>query len=346
MTNSERVFSGMGPTGRLHIGHYHGALKNWSSLQRRHACFFMIADMAALTTLYDSIDVIQSSIWEMLVDWLAAGVDPEKATIFVQSRVPAQVELAWLLGMSTPLSRLQEIPAYQEKISKLQGKDLLTLGFLADPVMQAADILAYKATQIPVGADQIEHLRIAEEIAMRFNTLYGQRHPKGPRDIFPQPQPLLTEQSRLPGLDGEKMSKSYGNAIFLRSPASVIAEKVQGMTVARVGERTPTAPDACSVFKFHRVYSTPSTCDTVDKECRTGKLHCSDCKKPLIHSICEEQQPMHERAERYLVKPSLLTDILDSGCDTARAAAGATLTEVRGVMGLDCFSPNLTVSLE
>ncbi|WP_249384083.1 tryptophan--tRNA ligase [Chitinivorax sp. B] len=339
MSIENRVFSGMGPTGRLHIGHYHGALKNWCHLQHQHTCFFMIADMAALTTLYDSIDVIQNSIWEMLVDWLAAGVDPEKATIFIQSRVPAQVELAWLLGMSTPIPWLQEIPAYKEKLAKLQGKNLQTLGFLADPVMQAADILAYKATQIPVGADQVEHLRVAGEIAHRFNALYGQRHPQGPHDILPQPQPLLTEQSQLPGLDGEKMSKSYGNAIFLRSSASLIAEKVQGMAVARDNVHVPGNPNACPVFKFHRVYSPRTTCDSVEHACRSGRLNCGDCKQPLVQSITEEQNPMRERAEPFLAKPSLLKDIVDAGCDKARAIAETTLVEVREIMGLSYRMP-------
>lgn len=334
MNNENRVFSGMGPTGRLHLGHYHGALKNWCRLQHQHACFFMIADMAALTTLYESIDVIQNSIWEMLVDWLAAGIDPEKATIFIQSRVPAQVELAWLLGMNTPITWLQEIPAYKEKLTKLQGKNLQTLGFLADPVMQAADILAYKATQIPVGADQVEHLRVAGEIAQRFNALYGQRHPQGPRDILLQPQPLLTEQSQLPGLDGEKMSKSYGNAIFLRSPASVVTDKVQGMTVARQNPQKPGNPNACPVFKFHRVYSSQAICDSVEQRCLSGKLSCGDCKQPLVRAITEEQQPMRERAEPFLAKPSLLKDIVDAGCERARVIAEATLVEVREIMGL------------
>lgn len=342
MINDNCVFSGMGPTGRLHIGHYHGVLKNWISLQNLHTCYFMIADVAALTTLYDSTETIQSSIWEMLVDWLAAGVDPEKATIFVQSRVPAQVEMAWLLGMSTPLSWLQEIPAYREKLSKLQGKSLLTLGFLADPVMQAGDILAYKATQVPVGADQVEHLRVAGEIAKRFNTLYGPRHPKGLGEILFPPRALLTEQPQLPGLDGQKMSKSYGNAIFLRSSPSVIAEKVQGMTVARTDKQGPGVPEVCPVFKFHQVYSPTSFYSTVEQECRKGRLRCGECKQPLVQAIVEEQRPMHERAEPYLAKPSLLQDIVDLGCEKARAVAESTLGEVRGVMGLDYSLSRIT----
>lgn len=294
----------------------------------------MIADLAALTTLYDSVQIVNNSVWEVLLDWLAAGVEPEKATIFIQSRVPVQMELAWLLGMTTPISSLQEIRAYKEKLAKLQEKRLLTLGFLADPVMQAADILAYKATLIPVGADQVEHLRLAGEIAQRFNTLYCKKLPLGQQSILPEPKPLLTEEAQLPGVDGEKMSKSDGNAIFMRCAPVTIVEKVQGMAVARANGQGGGTPSTCPVFKFHRVYSSSSVCKSIEQDCPNGKIRCEDCKQPLADAIIREQEPMHERAEQYLANPSLLMDIVDHGCDKARAVAGSTMTEVRELMGI------------
>lgn len=340
--STDRVLSGMGPTGRLHLGHYHGVLKNWCELQNQHDCYFMIADLAALTTHYEKRDVIKNNIWEMLVDWLAAGIEPEKATIFIQSRVPEHNELAWLLGMNTPLEWLQNIPAYQEKISKLQGTDLSTYGFLGDPVMQAADILIYRANLVPVGADQIDHLKLSSMISARFNQLYGDTKKGMSAIILPQPKPKLTDQPSLPGLDGDKMSKSYGNAIFLRSTAETIEEKVLGMTVAKSSAKDPGDPNICPVYKFHEVYSSKLACSDIYSECLSGKLNCNDCKKPLIKAIVQEQIPMFDRAELFLSSPEYLVDVVNEGCLKARSAAKETLLEVRDAMGLNYDQPVFT----
>lgn len=340
--NAERVLSGMGPTGRLHLGHYHGVLKNWCELQNQHECYFMVADLAALTTHYEKRDIIKNNIWEMLIDWLAAGVDPEKATIFIQSRVPEHNELAWLLGMNTPLEWLQNIPAYQEKISKLQGTNLSTFGFLGDPVMQASDILIYRASLVPVGADQVDHLKLSSMIAARFNQLYGNTTKGKSATIFPQPRPKLTDQPSLPGLDGDKMSKSYGNAIFLRSTAHTVEEKVLGMTVAKSSSGDPGDPNTCPVYKFHEVYSSKLACGDIYSECLGGKLSCNDCKKPLIKAIVQEQNSMLNRAEPFLSSPEYLVDVVNEGCLKARSTAKATLLEVRDAMGLNYDPPTFT----
>ena len=334
--NTDIVLSGMGPTGRLHLGHYHGALKNWCALQESQASLFMIADLAALTTHYESRDVIKKNIWEMLVDWLAAGINPEKATIFIQSRVPEHAELAWLLGMMFPVAWLENMPAYQEKITKLSGKNLSTFGFLGDPVMQAADILLYKASAIPVGADQVDHLHLTREIAKRFNRLYSDRA----IDILPEPQPYLTSGASLPGIDGDKMSKSYGNAIFMRSTLPEIEERVGRMATARQLAQTPVDPTLCPVFKFHKVYSSSSDCTTISQSCQSGLLSCEDCKQPLVGAINSEQAPIRQRAEKFLQDPDQLVDIVEEGCSKARKVAQETLFEVREVMGLHYQRPN------
>ncbi len=337
--NRNRVLSGMGPTGRLHIGHYHGVLKNWCELQDQHDCYFMIADLAALTTHYEHCDVIKNNIWDMLVDWLAAGVDPEKATLFIQSRVPEHNELAWLLGMSTPLEWLQNIPAYKEKISKLSSSNLSTYGFLGDPVMQAADILIYRANWVPVGADQVDHLTLASNIAGRFNGLYGESTQGENNIILPKPLPKLTDQPSLPGLDGDKMSKSYGNAIFLRSDENTIRNKVESMTACGCGKLEPCQPDTCPILKFHQVYSSAATNNEIKVACMNSEFHCGDFRQSLVEAIIKEQTPMLERAEPFLTSPKLLVEIINEGCLKARISAKATLEEVRDAMGLTYQAP-------
>ena len=395
---SERVLSGMRPTGALHIGHYHGALKNWVRLQDRYSCFFFVADWHALTTAYDEVDVIGKNIWNMLIDWLAAGLDPERSTIFIQSRVIEHAELALLLGMTTPLGWLERVPTYKDQIEKLAHKDLTTYGFLGYPLMQSADILIYRSHFVPVGEDQVPHVEITREIARRFNHLFGRepefetkvkaavaRLGKGDartfellkkrygeqgdsdsleegrmllanakslgsadrerllgyltgsqRQILVEPAALLTESPKVPGLDGTKMSKSYGNALGMREDPAAVTKKIRTMPTdpARVRRDDPGDPEKCPVWALHKIYSNAETRDWVVKGCTTAGIGCLDCKQPLIDAILKEQQPIRERAQRYLDQPSLLRDIVDAGCDKARATARETMREVRDAMGL------------
>jgi tryptophanyl-tRNA synthetase len=394
----ERVLSGMRPTGAMHIGHYHGALKNWIRLQESYECFFFVADWHALTTVYDEIDVIGRSVWEMLIDWLAAGLDPERSTIFLQSRVIEHAELSLLLGMTTPLGWLERVPTYKDQIEKLAHKDLTTYGFLGYPLMQAADILIYRAHHVPVGEDQVPHVELTREVARRFNHLFGREpghedkinaaiaklgksdgrtfellrkrygeqgdvdsleegrtllahaaslggadrerllgHLSGTqRQILVEPGALLTESPRLPGLDGTKMSKSYGNTLSMREEPAVLTKKLRAMTTdpARVRRTDPGDPQKCPVWSLHQVYSNEATQAWVVEGCTTAGIGCLDCKQPLIDAIIAEQQPIRERAQRYLDQPALLRDIVDAGCDRARAVARETMQEVRQAMGL------------
>ncbi len=395
---TERVLSGMRPTGDLHIGHYHGALKNWVRLQEDYECFFFVADWHALTTVYDEIDVIGRSVWDMLIDWLAAGLDPERSTIFAQSRVIEHAELSLLLGMTTPLGWLERVPTYKDQIEKLSHKDLTTYGFLGYPLMQAADILIYRAHHVPVGEDQVPHVELTREVARRFNHLFGREpdaaakikasvarlgradaktfellkkrygeqgdaaaldegrrlvaaagslgaadrerllgHLAGtPRQVLVEPDALLTESPRLPGIDGGKMSKSYGNAIGLREDPAVVTKKIRGMVTdpARVRRTDPGDPAKCPVWQLHKVYSDAATREWVVAGCTTAGIGCLDCKQPVIDAILREQEPFRERAQPYLDHPQRVRDVLDAGCDRARVVARETMNDVRQAMGL------------
>ena len=396
---SERVLSGMRPTGALHLGHYHGVLKNWVKLQAEYPCFFFVADWHALTTHYETPDVIQNSVWEMVIDWLAAGVDPSQATLFIQSKVPEHAELFLLLSMGTPFGWLERVPTYKDQIEKLREKDLQTYGFLGYPLLQAADILIYRAQHVPVGEDQIPHVEMTREVARRFNYLYGreagfeekaleaakklggkrtklyleartayqekgddealeqaqailheaQSLSMGDRErlfgylegarkiILVEPQALLTEASKMPGLDGQKMSKSYGNTISLREDAQSITKKVKTMPTdpARIRRTDTGNPKNCPVWELHLVYSDQNTRDWAENGCKTAGIGCLECKEPLIQSILKEQQPMLERAQQYLDDPSLLRALIADGCDKARKTAQETMRDVREAMGLD-----------
>ncbi len=393
----DTVLSGMRPTGALHLGHYHGALKNWAQLQHRHRCLFFVADWHALTTHYESPEAIQQHTVDMVIDWLAAGVDPQHATLFVQSRVLEHAELFLLLGMGTPLAWLERVPTYKDQIANLNDRDLLTYGFLGYPLLQAADILIYRARWVPVGADQVPHIEMSREIARRFNALYGRdaeievrarlaaaklddeqrtqlqrlrraadqdgeldkreaaraliaasalsRAEKdalraqldgGRRTILREPEALLTPESKLPGLDGRKMSKSYGNAIAIREQRGSVETKVRRMPTdpARVRRSDAGDPARCPVWQFHLAYSDDTTRNWVQRGCTSAGIGCLECKQPVTDAILREQQPMLERAQPYLDQPALVRDILDDGCDRARAAARETMVEVRDAMGL------------
>ncbi len=396
---SDRVLSGMRPTGRMHIGHYHGALKNWVRLQNEYECLYFVADWHALTTHYEEPGIIAESVWEMVVDWLAAGLNPNQATIFVQSQVPEHAELSLLLGMITPVGWLERVPTYKDQQQRLADKDLSTFGFLGYPLMQGADILIYRANLVPVGEDQVSHLELVRELARRFNHIYG-REPgfeekakaavkklgsrkarryqelraafqeKGDeqaleaarqllndtqnlslgdrerlfgylegarRVILPEPQPLLTETPKVPGLDGQKMSKSYGNAIWLREDPAEVTKKIRTMQTdpARVRRSDPGNPELCPVWSLHRIYSNQATQDWAWQGCTTAGIGCLDCKQPVIDAVIAEQAPMRERAQRYLDDPALVRNIVADGCERARRLAEETMRDVRAAMGLD-----------
>ncbi|MCA1323096.1 tryptophan--tRNA ligase [Herbaspirillum sp. alder98] len=394
----DRVVSGMRPTGALHLGHYHGALKNWVRLQSEQPCLFFVADWHALTTHYDDPSVIETSTWEMVIDWLASGVDPSQATLFIQSRVPEHAELHLLLSMATPLGWLERVPTYKDQQEKLADRDLATYGFLGYPLLQAADVLIYRASSVPVGEDQVPHVEVMREIARRFNHLYGKEkgfeekaraatkklgskrarlylelrtqfqeqgddealeqakamlddaqnlsmidrerlfgYLEGSRKlILSEPQALLTEAARLPGLDGAKMSKSYGNAIGLREEADSVTRKVRTMPTdpQRVRRSDAGEPDKCPVWQFHLVYSPPEVQQWVQQGCRSAGIGCLECKQPVIDAILHEQQPMLERAQPYLDDPSLVRAIVADGCEKARRLAQETMRDVREAMGL------------
>ena len=393
----------MRPTGAMHLGHYHGALKNWVRLQNEHECFFFVADWHALTTHYEDREVIEKTVYDMVVDWLAAGLDPDKATIFIQSRLPEHAELFTLLAMGTPLGWLERVPTYKDQIEKLRDRDLATYGFLGYPLLQAADILIYKATYVPVGEDQSSHVELTREVARRFNHLYG-RAPSfeadvaaalaklakddaryfdkqrkafgetgaaealargeavvrraaaqvagwsdadtelllghlhgGGKSILVEPQALHTEVLRLPGVDGTKMSKSYGNAILMRDDPETVTKKVRGMMTdpARVRRTDPGDPEKCPVWSFHKVYSDEATREWVVKGCTSAGIGCLDCKQPVIDAIVQEQQPWRERAESLLADPKKVHWIVEMGTERARTVARQTMKDVRGAMGLD-----------
>jgi tryptophanyl-tRNA synthetase len=395
---SDRVLSGMRPTGRMHIGHYHGALKNWLRLQEEYDCLYFAADWHALTTHYETPERIEDSVWEMFIDWLAAGINPTRSTIFIQSRVVEHAELTLLLGMMAPVGWLERVPTYKEQQQKLADRDLTTFGFLGYPVMQAADILIYRANMVPVGEDQVSHLELVRELARRFNHIYGreadfeekaraaikklgskrakryaqlrtafqeqgdqaaletahemldeaQNLALGDRErlfgylegsrrvILPEPHPLLTDSPKVPGTDGQKMSKSYDNAIFLREDPATITTKVRTMQTdpARVHRSDPGTPEKCPVWSLHQIYSDQATRDWAHNGCTTAGIGCLDCKQPVIDAIIAEQRPLHERAQKYLDDPSLVRAIVADGCERARKLAEETMRDVRDAMGL------------
>jgi len=394
----QRVLSGMRPTGKLHLGHYHGVLKNWVELQHEYDCFFFVADWHALTTHYENPFMIEQSVYDMVIDWLAAGVNPGSSTMFIQSMVPEHAELHLLLSMMTPLGWLERVPTYKDQQEKLKEKDLATYGFLGYPLLQSADILVYRAGLVPVGADQVAHVELTREVARRFNHLYGkdpgyeeqaeaaikkmgkksaklyrnlqkrfqeqgddealataraliidqQNISLGDRErllgfiegggkvILPEPQPLLTASSKMPGLDGQKMSKSYGNTIGLREAPDDVDQKIRKMQTdpQRVRLTDPGDPDKCPVWNLHEVYSDEGVKNWVREGCQSAGIGCLDCKKPLIEKVLEEQRPLHERARQYEENPELVKSIISEGSERARDAAKATLEEVRKVMGL------------
>jgi len=395
---ADRVLSGMRPTGRMHIGHYHGALKNWIRLQEEYECLYFAADWHALTTHYDETEAISDTVWEMFVDWLAAGLDPTRATLFIQSQVPEHAELTLLLGMISPVGWLERVPTYKDQQQRLADRDLSNYGFLGYPVMQSADILIYRANMVPVGEDQVSHIELTREIARRFNHIYGQEpgfedkakaavkklgakkakrynelraafQEKGDeaalatardlledtqnlslgdrerlfgwlegarRVILPEPQPLLTEAPKVPGLDGQKMSKSTGNAIFLREEPAEVTRKIRTMQTdpARVRRSDPGNPEACPVWPLHKIYSDQATRDWVWQGCTTAGIGCLECKQPVIDAILKEQAPMHERAQKYLDDPQLVRNIVADGCEKAKRLAAETMRDVREAMGL------------
>jgi tryptophanyl-tRNA synthetase len=398
-----RVLSGMRPTGAMHLGHYHGALKNWVRLQDDYESFHFVADWHALTTHYEERNVMSKYVYEMVVDWIASGLDPEKVTIFVQSRVLEHAELFTLLAMGTPLGWLERVPTYKDQIEKLKDRDLATYGFLGYPLLQAADILIYKPAFVPVGEDQASHVELTREVARRFNHLYGRAvnhaeliaatitklskddaryfekqrkafqesgdaqavgraegliarastsvtgwttddselmhgHLRGSgKTILPEPQVMHTEVTKLPGLDGAKMSKSYGNAIAMREEPKAVEEKVRRMPTdpARVRRTDVGNPERCPVWQFHKVYSSAETRDWVTQGCTTAGIGCLECKQPVIDAIIKEQQPWRERAEALLAQPKQVQWIVEAGNERARKVAQETMRDVREAMGLN-----------
>jgi tryptophanyl-tRNA synthetase len=324
----ETIVSGMRPTGKLHLGHYHGALINWLRLQERFQCYFFVADWHALTTDYAAPQGIRESTIEMVMDWLAVGLDPKKSVIFRQSRVKEHAELHLLYSMITPVSWLERNPTYKEQMKEIVGKDLSTYGFLGYPVLQAGDITIYKANKVPVGVDQAPHVELTREIVRRFNQLY--------RPIFPEPEVLLTEAQKVPGLDGRKMSKSYGNAVFLSDSPKEIDSKISRMMTdpARVKRSDPGEPDKCPAFQLHKIYSTPQEIDAVTTGCRSAGIGCLECKKIMIKHVIEDLAPIRERRAQYENHPETVEEILESGTAAAQKVAGATLAEVRETIGL------------
>jgi tryptophanyl-tRNA synthetase len=320
------VLSGMRPTGRLHLGHLHGALANWVRLQDEAECYFFSADWHALTTNYHDTSIIKGSEREMFVDWIAAGIDPAKSTLFIQSEVKEHAELFLLLGMITPVGWLERSPSYKEMRENITDRELALYGFLGYPVLQTADIIMYKATRVPVGVDQVPHLELGREIVRKFNSHYG--------DVFPEPLPLLTEAPKILGTDGRKMSKSYGNTIDLGESAESTTKKIMGMMTdpARKRRQDPGNPDVCGIFYLHKVHSTPETIAWVDPNCRTAGIGCVDCKRKLLETLLPAQERMRERREALLARPRELDDIVQLGTSKARAVAQRTMAEVRHAM--------------
>lgn len=328
LTSRPRILSGMRPTGKLHLGNLVGALQNWVKLQDDYESFHFVADWHMLTTDYADTANLHANTWEMVADWLAAGLDPEKATFFIQSLLPEHAELHLLFSMVTPLGWLERVPTYKEQLDNIKDRDLHTYGFLGYPVLQAADILMYKAQYVPVGEDQVAHVELTREIARRFNSFYGR--------VFPEPRVLLTPTPKLPGTDGRKMSKSYDNAIFLGDAPDVVSSKLATMITdpARKRRTDPGNPDVCPVFDLHKVFSSSETIDRVNRECRTAEIGCLDCKKLLAQHQNESLAPIQERRKPYEQNPQRVWDILEAGTAKARQVAQATMAEVRAAVKL------------
>lgn len=326
MTEKKRILSGMRPTGPLHLGNLHGALANWVEMQETYDCFFFIADWHALTSDYEGTGRISEYVRKMIVDWLSAGLSPEKSTLFVQSHVKEHAELFLILSMITPVPWLERNPTYKDQIAQLSNKDLSTFGFLGYPVLQAADIIMYKAYGVPVGVDQVPHVEITREIARRFNYFYG--------DIFPEPESLLTDTSKILGLDRRKMSKSYNNAIFLSDSPDEITAKVAKMLtdIQRARKSDPGNPDVCNVFEFHKLYSDGQTIERINRECRNAEIGCVECKQIMAQNLTKALEPLREKREYYEAHPGLVDDIIADGCEKARRVAKQTMAEVRGAI--------------
>ena len=322
------VLSGLRPTGRVHLGNYWGAVKNWVDLQDDYRCHYFIADLHALTTDYADTSAIREATLEAATDWLSVGLDPDKSVIFVQSRVPQTAELALVFGMITPIGWLERVPTYKEQIEQLREKDLGTFGFLGYPVLMTADIALYLANYVPVGKDQESHLEICREIVRRFNGFYG--------DVFPEPQALYTATPKVPGIDGRKMSKSYGNTIALSDSATEVQQKVMAMVTdpKRARRVDPGDPDTCNLFPFHRLYSSPEEVDVVDRECRTAARGCVDCKKHLIRNMNAALEPVRVRRAEITSKPGYVREVLEAGNERAREIAGTTMDRVAAAMNL------------
>ncbi len=322
------IVSGARPTGRLHLGHLHGALKNWVTLQQSYRCYFFVADWHALTTDYASPQGIFQSTLEMVMDWLSVGLDPERSVMFRQSQVKEHAELHLLYSMITPVPWLERNPTYKEQLKELVGKDLSTYGFLGYPVLQAADITIYKAQKVPVGVDQAPHVELTREIVRRFNQLY--------RPIFPEPEVLLTETEKLPGLDGRKMSKSYNNAVFLSDTPQEIDQKLSRMMTdpARVRRSDPGEPEKCPAFQLHKIYSTPDERAEVSEGCRSASIGCLDCKKIMIRHVIDDLAPVREKRALLETQPGQVQEVLLSGNRLAQTKAAATMVEVRDTLGL------------
>jgi tryptophanyl-tRNA synthetase len=327
----KRVLSGMRSTGKLHLGNYVGALQNWVRMQDEYECFFMVADWHALTTDYADTSRIKENTLEVALDWLAAGLDPERSVIFIQSHVPAHAELHLLFSMITPLGWLERVPTYKEQRDNIKDKDLGTYGFLGYPVLQSADILVYKADVVPVGEDQVAHVELTREIARRFNSFYGVA-----KAVFPEAQSLLTPAPKLPGTDGRKMSKSYGNTIMLTDPEPVVRQKLKTMVTdpARVRRSDPGNPDVCPVGDLHKIFSDQATRDKVNEGCRSAGIGCIECKSWAADALVQLLSPMQERRRKFEENPRLAWDILEAGTQRARQSADETMRDVRNAMGM------------
>ena len=324
----KRILSGMRPTGKLHLGHLHGALKNWVELQEsgKYDCFYFVADWHAITSEYSSTEGIKDNTIDMVIDWLSVGLDPQKSTLFVQSAVKEHAELFLLLSMITPLAWLERNPTYKEMKTELANKDLSTFGFLGYPVLQAADIIMYKAYGVPIGVDQLPHVELTREITRRFNFLY--------KEIFPVPEPLLTSVPKLLGIDGRKMSKSYDNSICIGDRGKILQHKVSSMFTdpQRMRKKDPGNPEICNVFTFHGLYSGPEKVKEIDAACRKAEIGCTDCKKMLAERITEELSPVHERIDYYVSHIAEINGIIEEGNKKATKIARQTMDEVRAAV--------------
>lgn len=328
MTSKKRILSGMRPTGPLHLGNLLGALDNWIALQDQHECYFFVADWHALTSDYENPRGIKENIRNMILDWLSAGLSPEKSTFFVQSHIKEHSELFLILSMLTPVPWLERNPTYKDQIVQLNNKDLSTFGFLGYPVLQAADIIMYKANAVPVGIDQVPHVEITREIARRFNFLYG--------EVFPEPESILTETPKILGLDRRKMSKSYHNAIYLGDTPDEIRKKTSEMITdpQRMRRSDPGNPDICNVFEFHKKYSDQDTTDRINRECRSAKIGCVDCKRLMADNLVGALAPIREKRAFYENNPGLVEEIIATGNQKARAVARQTMADVRAAMNI------------